>query len=87
MKEKESPRQAFGVKKHLVKTVARSRSIKKCFKPSKKFTGKHLCRSVFFNRVVGRGLANLLKKRLRCRCFPVNFMKFLRTPILQNSYG
>ena len=24
----------------------------------------------------------LLKKRLRCRCFPVNFSKFLRTPFL-----
>ena len=25
--------------------------------------------------------ATLLKKRLRHRCFPVNFVKFLRTPI------
>ena len=27
----------------------------------------------------------LLKKRLWCRCFPVNFLKFLRTPFLQNT--
>ena len=36
-----------------------------------KFTGKHLCQSLF-----------LLKKRLRHRCFPVNFARFLRTPFL-----
>ena len=29
-------------------------------------------------------LANLLKKRLRHRCFPVNSTKILRTPVLQN---
>ena len=31
--------------------------------------------------------ATLLKRRLWHRCFPVNFMKFLRTPFLQNTYG
>ena len=29
----------------------------------------------------------LLKKRLRHRCFPVNFEKFLRTPFSQNNSG
>ena len=38
-----------------------------------KFTGKHLCQSLYFNKVAG----------LR----PVNFAKFLRTPFLQNSSG
>ena len=33
-----------------------------------KFTGKHLCQSLFFNKVAG------------LRRFPVNFVKFLRTP-------
>ena len=47
-----------------------------------KFTGKHLCRSLFFNKV-----ATLLKKRLWHRCFPVNFAKFFRTPFLQNASG
>ena len=28
-----------------------------------------------------------LKKILWRRCFPVNFAKFVRTPVLQNSYG
>ena len=35
----------------------------------------------------GVWLATSLKKRLWHRCFPVNFAKFLRTPILQNSSG
>ena len=37
-----------------------------------KFTGKHLCQSLFFNKVTGLGH----------RCFSVNFAKFLRTPFL-----
>ena len=31
--------------------------------------------------------ATLLKKRLQRRCFPLNFVKFLRTPFLQNTSG
>ena len=31
--------------------------------------------------------ATLLKKRLWHRCFPVNFVKFLRTPFLQKTSG
>ena len=34
-----------------------------------KLTGKHLCQGLFF-----------IKKRLWHRCFPINFVKFLRTP-------
>ena len=45
-----------------------------------KFTGTHLCRSLFFNKAAGLRPAFLLKKRLWQRCFPVNFAKFLRTP-------
>ena len=47
-----------------------------------KFTGKDLCQSLFFNKVAGLRPATLLKKRLWYRCFPVNFVKFLRTPFL-----
>ena len=39
---------------------------------SSKFTGKHLCQSVFF-------------KRLYCRFFPVNFPKFVR-PLFFTKY-
>ena len=35
------------------------------------FTGKHLCRSLFFNKVAG--LKNFIKKRLQLRCFTVGF--------------
>ena len=45
-----------------------------------KFTGKHLCQSLFFNKVPGLRPATLLKKGLWHRCFTVNFVKFLRTP-------
>ena len=43
-----------------------------------KFTGKHLCKSLFFNKV-----ASLRPARLH-RSF-VSFAKFLRTPFLQNT--
>ena len=46
-----------------------------------RFTGKHLCWSLFFNKVAGLKPPTLLKKRLWHRCFPVNFAKFLRTPL------
>ena len=44
-----------------------------------KFTEKHLCQSLLFNKVTGLRLATLLKKRLWHRCFPVNIVEFLRT--------
>ena len=44
-----------------------------------KFTGKHLCQGLFFHKVAGLRPATLLKKGLWYRCFPVNFLKFLRT--------
>ena len=45
-----------------------------------KFTGKHLCQSLLFNKVAGFRPSTLLKKSLWHRCFPVNCAKFLRTP-------
>ena len=53
--------------------VARRCSVKKVF------SGKHLCQSFIFNKVAGFRAA---KKRLRHRCFPVNFVRFLRTRFL-----
>ena len=49
-----------------------------------KFTGKHLCQSLFFNKAAG---FSLWKERLWHRCFYVNFVKFLRTTFLQNTSG
>ena len=45
-----------------------------------KFTGKHLCQVLFYNKVAGPEPATLLKKRLWHRCFPMNVAKFLRAP-------
>ena len=45
-----------------------------------KFTGKHLYQNFFFDVAAGLGPATLLQKRFWRRCFPVNFVKFLRTP-------
>ena len=45
-----------------------------------KLTGRHRCKGLFFNRVVGLRPATLLKKRLWHGYFPVNFAKFLRIP-------
>ena len=44
-----------------------------------KVPGKHLGRSLIFNKKRHR-TATLLKKRLWHRCFPVNFLKFQGTP-------
>ena len=45
-----------------------------------KFTGKHLCQSLFCSKVAGQRSATLFKNRRWQRCFPENFVKFLRTP-------
>ena len=47
-----------------------------------KFTGKHLCQSLFFKELTGLRPATVLKKKLWHRCFHVNLAKFLRTPFL-----
>ena len=39
----------------------------------------------FLNKVESLKSANLLKKRLWYRCFPVNFAKFLRIYFIQNT--
>ena len=51
-----------------------------------KLTAKHLSQSFFFNQAAGPEPCNFFKKKLRNRCFLVNFAKFLRTPILSNSW-
>ena len=43
-----------------------------------KLIRKHLCQSLFLNKVAGLKPVTLLKKRLWHRCFLVNFTKFLR---------
>ena len=52
-----------------------------------KFTEKHLCQSLFFNKIVGWRPVTLLKKRLQHMYFPVNSTKCLRTSFLQSPSG
>ena len=47
-----------------------------------KFTGKHLCQSLFFNKVAGFSAFLWILHR----CFPVNFANFLRTPFLTEHF-
>ena len=60
-------------------------------KISQKSQGSTCAKVSFFNKVAGqlkikvRMIATLFKKRLCRRCFPVNFAKFLRASLLQNT--
>ena len=49
-----------------------------------KFTGKHLCQSLFFNKVWDLRPTTLLK-RIWPSCFPVNLAKFLRILFSQST--
>ena len=49
------------------------------------FIVKHRCQSRFFNEITSLRSATLIKERPGRRCFSVNFVKFLRTPISQNT--
>ena len=46
-----------------------------------KFTGKHLCQSLFLNKVAGIRPAFLLKRDFRHRCFPIDFVKIFKDAI------
>ena len=72
----------------LVRSSHQRCSIKKCVLENfAKFTGKHLCQSLFFNKVACLRSAILLKTRLWHSCFPVNFEEFLGTPFLLITFG
>ena len=49
-----------------------------------KFTGKHPCQSLFLIKLQAGGL-QFIKKDSGTGVFSVNFVKFLRTPFLQNT--
>ena len=53
---------------------------KKVFLKISQIFQENTCWRVFFKKVAHLRAATLLKKRLWYRCFPVNFMKFLKTP-------
>ena len=62
--------------------VVQSCSVKKGALEISQNLPESTCQSLFFNKAVGLKHANLLKKSLWRRCFPVNFWKFLRAPFL-----
>ena len=82
----------FKIKLQLIYAISRS-SHQRCpmrkgvLRNFAKFTRKHLCQSLFLNKVAGLNPATLLKKKLWHRFLPVNFAKFLRKPFLQNTFG
>ena len=43
--------------------------------------------SLFLNKVAGLNAATLLKERLWHKCFPVIYVKFLRTPFYNTPLG
>ena len=72
-KQKNVPLVACKTSIKSIEAVAQGCSVKSVLKNVSKFTGKHLCQSLVFNKVAG-----LLKKRLWHRYFAVNFVKFSR---------
>ena len=50
-----------------------------------KFIGKHLCQSLFFNKVAGLTHATLSKNRLWHRCFPWEVCEISKKTFLQNT--
>ena len=71
----------YGLRQIFIKqteAVARRCSVKKgTLINFTKFTGKHLCHSLFLNKVSD---LSVIKKRFWHRCFPVHFVKFFREP-------
>ena len=63
---------------------------KKVFLKIYQISQKNTCVGVWnykeslFNEVAANQACNFTKIRLQHRCFPVKFVKFLRTPILKN---
>ena len=57
-----------------------------------KFTGKHLCQSLFFNKVADLRLVTLLKKETRAQVFSCEFFTifkntFIEQPRWQNEFS
>ena len=60
-------------------------SVKKMFLEISQNSQESTCSMVFVLIKLQVWSATLLRKRLWHRCFPVNFAKFLRAPLLQNT--
>ena len=68
--------------RYLHATSHRRCSVKKgVLKSFPNFIGKHLWCSLYLIKLPA---CNFIKKRLQHKCFPVNFGKLLKTPVLKN---
>ena len=83
---------SLNVQLYSSEAVARRCSVKKVALGNfTKFIGKHLCQSLFFNKVAGLRLAILLKKESLAQVIPCEFCKiskntfFHRTPLVAAS--
>ena len=65
---------------------AKSRSRWKCSQNFCKFYRETPLLKSLFYKVASIQACNIIKKRFLQRCFPVNFEKFFRAPILKNIY-
>ena len=70
---------AFSKKYRSIQRRFLLKKVKSC-----KFHGKTLALEPLFNKVAGLQAYNFIKRRVRHSCFPVKFVKLLRTPILNN---
>ena len=75
-----------GLEQKSVGRVIRRCSLNKVFKTIVLNSQETPVLESLFNQVSVLQTCNSVKKWLQERCFPVNFVRFLRTPILQNSY-
>ena len=55
-------------------------AVQRCSQKFHKIRRKHQCQSLIFHKVADLRPTTLLKKRLWHRSFPVNFVKFQRSP-------
>ena len=69
----------FSLKKIRLQSVT---ALKSLVTIGKKVIGKHLCQTLFLNKVTSHRPTTFLKKRLLHKCFPKTFLKFLRTTFL-----
>ena len=67
--------------------VIRRYFVKRCSQKFRKIHKKTTVPESLFNKVADPRPATLLKKRLWHRCFPMNFVKFLRTPFFIEHLG
>ena len=78
------PSQMHKISSYIQKELPRRVLQKRCSQKFQKFIGKHLCWSLYFNKVAD---PTLLKQRLWHRYFPVTFAQFLRKPFLTEHLG